>query len=246
MEAEMQIKIHKQFTKCFSHFNNQIQGLILKTILGIKNDTGSAGLRMHKVGEYYSYSVTMSIRLLTLLDKDVIMLVYVGEHDEVYNWGSKNHPVIADNTIVGFVAADDFSVGVPISFEKTTKYDYLKKYGFDEKFIYYISTLNDDELLNAIDYIATEYQELILFGEPTGDNSYKKNSDIIVVNDDQELQRALALAVEDWCLFLHPRQKYIVEYPHSKNLMIKGGPGTGKTVAIIHRFVKATHLFTDN
>ena len=67
----MQIKVHKQFTKCFSHFNNQIQGLILKTILGIKNETGSAGLRMHKVGEYYSYSVTMSIRLLTVLDRDV-------------------------------------------------------------------------------------------------------------------------------------------------------------------------------
>ena len=43
----MQIKVHKQFTKCFSHFNSQMQGLILKTILGIKNETGfhfSSGL----------------------------------------------------------------------------------------------------------------------------------------------------------------------------------------------------------
>lgn len=241
----MQIKVHKQFTKCFSHFNSQMQGLILKTILGIKNETGSAGLRMHKVGVYYSYSVTMSIRLLTLLDKDVVLLVYVGEHDETYNWGAKNHPLVADNMIVGFVSDDDLSVGVPISFDKPTQYDYLKDYGFDKKFIYYISTLNDDELLNAIDYIAPEYQELILFGKPMGDNNTIECSDIIVVNNDQELQHALALSVENWCLFLHPKQKYIVEYPHTKNLMIKGGPGTGKTVVIIHRFVKAIHLFID-
>ena len=240
----MQIKVHKQFTKCFSHFNNQIQGLILKTILGIKNETGSAGLRMHKVGEYYSYSVTMSIRLLTLLDRDVVLLVYVGEHDETYNWGAKNHPVVADNMIVGFVSNDDSSIGVPISFDKHTQYGYLKDHGFDEKFIRYISTLNDDELLRAIEYIAPEYQELILFGEPISGHNIEC-SDVIVLNNDQDLQCALALSVENWRLFLHPKQKYIVEYPHSKNLMIKGGPGTGKTVAIIHRFVKASRLFNN-
>ena len=60
----MKIKIYKQFTRCFSKFDNQIQGLILKTILGIKNDSDSSGMRLHKVGEYYSYSINMNVRML--------------------------------------------------------------------------------------------------------------------------------------------------------------------------------------
>ena len=57
----VKIKIHKQFTKCFSKFDNATQGLILKTIIGIRDNSTNAGLRLHKVGEYFSYSVNMNI-----------------------------------------------------------------------------------------------------------------------------------------------------------------------------------------
>lgn len=233
----MKIKIHKQFTKCFSKFNSSAQGLILKTIIGIKNENTASGLRLHKTGFYYSYSVNMNIRILTLFDKDEVTLVYVGNHDEAYKWGAKNKPICTHSTIVGFIDNTYMSKFSEFSVGEISKFNYLRKYGFQEDFIIFLSLLNEEKLLSFIEYIAPEYQELILFGEKEI-NEYYYSSDIVVINDDQELVNALKLSIDNWCIFLHSKQKYIVDYPNWKNLIIKGGPGTGKTVSIVHRFVK--------
>jgi hypothetical protein len=47
----------------------------------------------------------------------------------------------------------------------------------------------------------------------------------------------------EWCLFLHPSQTEIKEFPTNKNLVIKGGPGTGKSISLIWRYI---HLYKLN
>lgn len=51
---------------------------------------------------------------------------------------------------------------------------------------------------------------------------------------------------EKWKVFLHPDQKRIVEASFNGPALIKGGPGTGKTIVGIHRAVwLAQNVFTD-
>lgn len=179
----------------------------------------------------------MNVRMLTIWTKDEVVLVYVGNHDETYDWGTKNKPVFTENNIVGFIKEKDYSVGEILN-SNVQKYSYLANYGFDEKFIAFLSTLSEDQLLDAIEFISPEYQELILFGPNDKTLLDACDSSIIVTTDDKQLENALKLSISDWCLYLHPRQKYIIDFPLEKNLIIKGGPGTGKTVSLIHRFSK--------
>lgn len=67
-----------------------------------------------------------------------------------------------------------------------------------------------------------------------------QNSDVFyVAPGERELELALSGDFAAWRLFLHPSQRRIVERDTRGAAMVKGGPGTGKTVVALHR---ARHL----
>ena len=57
----------------------------------------------------------------------------------------------------------------------------------------------------------------------------------MLVNDTEELERALEYPWEKWALFLHPKQRKVVETNYSGPFRVSGSAGTGKTVVAIHR-----------
>ena len=64
------------------------------------------------------------------------------------------------------------------------------------------------------------------------------------VNALDELQRVLDHPFTAWRTFLHPSQREIAFHPsYTGPVQVTGGPGTGKTVTLLHR---AAHLATDN
>lgn len=67
----------------------------------------------------------------------------------------------------------------------------------------------------------------------------------LVITDDEDLQGALAHPLDFWRVFLHPSQRKIVEIKANGPVRVLGGPGTGKTVAAMHRAKWLTeHVFT--
>jgi mRNA-degrading endonuclease RelE of RelBE toxin-antitoxin system len=53
--------------------------------------------------------------------------------------------------------------------------------------------------------------------------------------DGTDLDRILAAPIEDWMWFLHPLQARTVRHLPTGPARVRGGPGTGKTVAALHR-----------
>ncbi|HMB56421.1 MAG TPA: UvrD-helicase domain-containing protein, partial [Arenimonas sp.] len=58
-----------------------------------------------------------------------------------------------------------------------------------------------------------------------------------VMNDLEELERALAYPWEKWTVFLHPAQRSVVEGAYSGPARVSGSAGTGKTIVALHRAV---------
>ena len=60
------------------------------------------------------------------------------------------------------------------------------------------------------------------------------------LTDREELERALEYPWEKWTVFLHPRQRAVVEREYSGPARVSGSAGTGKTVVALHRAVYLT------
>ncbi|MFB6373262.1 MAG: UvrD-helicase domain-containing protein, partial [Bradymonadaceae bacterium] len=56
-----------------------------------------------------------------------------------------------------------------------------------------------------------------------------------LVEDDEDLAEMLNAPLELWRVFLHPTQREIVERNVDGPVRVLGGPGTGKTVVLMHR-----------
>ena len=58
-----------------------------------------------------------------------------------------------------------------------------------------------------------------------------------VMNNVEELQRALDFPWEKWTVFLHPEQQQLVERAFNGPARVSGSAGTGKTIVALHRAV---------
>jgi superfamily I DNA/RNA helicase len=66
-----------------------------------------------------------------------------------------------------------------------------------------------------------------------------------VVESEHDLDAMLDAPLEQWRIFLHPTQRKIVTMQANGPVRVLGGPGTGKTVALMHRaHYLATNIFT--
>ena len=64
-----------------------------------------------------------------------------------------------------------------------------------------------------------------------------------VINNVEELERALDAPWEKWTVFLHPAQRELVERDYNGPARVSGSAGTGKTIVALHRVV---HLARKN
>ena len=56
-----------------------------------------------------------------------------------------------------------------------------------------------------------------------------------VLENAEELERALAYPWEQWAIFLHPSQRHLVDRQFDGPARVSGSAGTGKTVVALHR-----------
>jgi len=128
--------------------------------------------------------------------------------------------------------------------------EYLYEIADEDKFVEYITVFPEEiqeallDLASGSKTMTEVYADLV---DNTVDNNDKsinnalnhKNSKrrFVVIDNISDMEKILEGDFEKWKLFLHPKQKEIVEKNYNGPVIIQGGPGTGKTVVALHRAV---------
>ena len=127
--------------------------------------------------------------------------------------------------------------------------DELLGYGVPETWLDDVKRADDDSLLDLADHLPAEAAEALLeiatggtpelparaaadadpFGHPDAHRRFR------LVENLEELDRALEYPWEKWTVFLHPAQRRVVEGGYSGPARVSGSAGTGKTIVALHR-----------
>ena len=121
--------------------------------------------------------------------------------------------------------------------------------GVPEDWVVDIRQASEDSFLDIAEHLPAEASEALLDYVSTG--TLPQPAPIIpgtdpfehpdaqrrfrVMENLEELERALAYPWEQWAIFLHPSQRDLVERQFSGPARVSGSAGTGKTVVALHR-----------
>jgi hypothetical protein len=129
--------------------------------------------------------------------------------------------------------------------------DQLLSYGVPVEWLDDVRKATDATVLELADHLPAEAAEALLnlatgvtpavkplvaatagpFDHPDAQRRFR------VMNNSEELGRALDYPWEKWTVFLHPAQRQLVERAYSGPARVAGTAGTGKTIVALHRAV---------
>lgn len=157
-------------------------------------------------------------------------------------------------TQLPFAVGDDIEP-LPISLPpatrglfETLRPDDLLAIGVPQDWLADVSTATEDGFLDLALHLPAEASEALL--EYASSGILKKPEPVVVadpfahpdaqrrfrvIENVEELERALDLPWEQWAVFLHPSQSALVSRSFSGPARVAGSAGTGKTVVAIHR-----------
>ncbi|MEE4423372.1 hypothetical protein [Streptomyces bugieae] len=254
-----ELAVHLQFLRSMGELETVDYKRVREAVSAIADGYEGNGLRKHKVGPWVSFSAGMNLRIIAVETKHRTVLAHVDHHDAAYRWAEDHTAVIdADDALLavlpeakplgsqlaasqgvgsGNSAAQDGQPRFAVSAEV------LVGLGVPRPLAKQLARHRDEDLLEVISYLAPELQENALSAlaerDAPGAVTSAGPSDVVVV-DDELLAFALTLPTELWRVFLHPKQRYVVDLPFDQHVLLRGGPGTGKTVAMAHRFLRLT------
>lgn len=138
---------------------------------------------------------------------------------------------------------------LPLLFERYSD-DELLGYGIPEDWLDDVRQANEDTLLDLAGHLPSEAAEALL-ALATGEQPERppvpevlpaspfEHPDALrrfrVLENVEELKRALDYPWDQWAVFLHPSQRQVVDQRFSGPARVSGSAGTGKTVVAIHR-----------
>lgn len=129
--------------------------------------------------------------------------------------------------------------------------DELLEYGVPPEWLADVLAADEDALLELVSHLPAEAAEALLelavgrtpvkpepvatgsdpFSHPDAQRRFR------VMNDLDELERALAFPWDKWTTFLHPAQRQLVDREYNGPARVSGSAGTGKTIVALHRAV---------
>lgn len=234
--------------------NNAANGIHLEPIAQFKDNA----LRSARVDDNYR-------AIIGVLGNDTYHLLYVGTHEDAYNWGMRKRFAWNEHTqscqlITVTESEEVVSKTAPNkaenAFFKDVTDDKLLAIGVPQELlskVRAIQTLDDlDPLDDMLPNDAYENIFNLMDGENIDDiiadiesGRAKANEDellsdnnkrrFVELTDDDELQRIIDKDMDVWQLFLHPSQRKLVSADYKGTMKVSGGAGTGKTVAALHR-----------
>lgn len=127
--------------------------------------------------------------------------------------------------------------------------EYLFEIVDEDRFIEYITVFPEEIQEALLDLVSGSKGMTEVYAE-LEDNSIENNRTLdsalkhkdtkrrfYPIENVEEFEKVLEYDFEKWKLFLHPKQKELVEKNFNGPVIIQGGPGTGKTVVALHRAV---------
>jgi len=215
---------------------------------------------------FWSVRVNADIRLVVHKSQDSLLLCYVDHHDKAYDWAARRkleiHPntgaaqlvevreTVKEITVPKYIEAESVVTPKPLLFKHIAA-ETLLSYGVPAEWVADVLKANEDTLLELADHLPSEASEALLdlavgvtpkvvqpaavgldpFKHPDAQRRFR------VMNNVEELERALEYPWEKWTIFLHPAQKQLVERDYNGPARIAGSAGTGKTIVALHRAV---------
>ena len=221
---------------------------------------------------FWSVRVSRDIRLIVHKTESSLLLCYVDHHDKAYDWAERRkletHPKtgaaqwveirerVEEIAIPTYVAVQRPMQTKPLLFAHLTD-EQLLSYGVPVAWLADVRLANEDSLLELADHLPGEAAEALLdiatgvtpqvtppvapsvdpFAHPDAQRRFR------IMNDGEELSRALDYPWEKWTVFLHTAQRQLVEKDYNGPARVAGSAGTGKTIVALHRaaFLTRTH-----
>lgn len=189
-------------------------------------DQAVPGWRLHKLqsSPFVSFSIDMNFRALAKIDGDIVYFHRVVKHSLA------DSPKINrnDSSDAPFLVTD-------FDIKPFDVYGALISTGIDAKMIEVFKDVKtEDDFLNALsvsddviaNYALTFYETSSI---PIARTRYQ------LLHDDKEFDAVLRKDQQEWEVYLHPSQTFIVELPLDYRLAVSGSAGTGKTVCAWYR-----------
>jgi mRNA-degrading endonuclease RelE of RelBE toxin-antitoxin system len=215
---------------------------------------------------FWSIRVSSDVRLIVHRTESSLLLCYVGHHDNAYHWAERRkletHPqtgaaqfvevreTVQEITIPRYVEVEEAPPAKPRLFASMSDEELLG-FGVPAEWLVDVRRASEDTLLELADHLPSEAAEALLdlatgvtpkvakpapvgadpFAHPDAERRFR------VMNNQEELERALDYPWEKWTVFLHPAQRGLVARHFSGPARVSGSAGTGKTIVALHRAV---------
>jgi len=224
---------------------------------------------------FWSVRVSRDIRLIVHKTADSLLICYVDHHDDAYAWAERRrietHPRTGAAQIVEVrERVEDVLIHRPVEVPSRPapppllfghlSDDELLGYGVPQDWLADVRAATEDTLFDLTDHLPAEAAEALLdlavgetpaqpaapvvapaspFEHPDAQRRFR------VMEDVEELKRALEFPWDQWSVFLHPSQRAVVDQRFSGPARVTGSAGTGKTVVAIHRAANILKRETD-
>ena len=221
---------------------------------------------------FWSARVSSDIRLILHRTSGSLLLCYVGHHDDAYRWAERRklerHPKtgaaqfveirerVEEIVVPQYVAPVQERAAERPLFANVEQEELLG-YGVPPEWVPEVQQATEGNVLELAEHLPAEAAEALLdlavgktpapvptapagadpFAHPDAQRRFR------VINDVEELERALEFPWDRWTIFLHPAQRATVERAFNGPARVSGSAGTGKTIVALHR---AVHLAREN
>jgi hypothetical protein len=213
---------------------------------------------------FWSARVSRDIRLIVHKTQASLLLCYVDHHDAAYAWAERRrletHPKTGAAQFVEIrervqeILVPTYVEQPAAPKEKARPFaeisnEALLSYGVPEEWVGEVHSADEDTLLSVSEHLPAEAAEALLelatggkpkprkvvsvepFEHPDAKRRFR------VINNVDELARALEYPWDKWTIFLHPAQQDLIEKNYDGPARVAGSAGTGKTVVALHRAV---------
>jgi len=264
----MTVLIAQSFQKSLGRLTGQQQAAVKVKAYDIQADPDSPGLQLHRIDrcrdpDFWSARVSRDIRIVLHKRGGDTALVYVGHHDDAYDWAERHrlekHPttgaaqlVEIRETVEEIVVrryVEEAAKKPPIFASQSD--ETLLSWGVPGDWLDTVRQATEDTVLDIAERLPGEAQEALLaaaVGDApvirlaiAGDAGYSHpdaQRRFRVIGDEAELAAALDAPWDDWAVFLHPAQREFVDRNFNGPARVIGSAGTGKTVVALHRAVR--------